>query len=86
MTKSCLFLLSVMLCLSGCASLKPGSQIPLCPAPPQLPALEKVSPELLEPSFLQRLEQRMFVKPSELRPSDYTLRPATPSTSGLKPR
>lgn len=82
MTKSVLSLLSVMLFLHGCTTLKPAS--PICPPPPQLPALDKVPQELLEQSFLQGLEKRMFEKPSGPMSSDYTLRPATPSTSGLK--
>jgi hypothetical protein len=69
----------------GCASLSPISPPPVsCPKPPQLPVLDKLPAEVADPSFLLRLEKRMWQKPNVQTSSDYTLRPATPSTTGLK--
>ena len=65
-------LLSVMLFLTGCASLKQEPPKLLCPAPPQLPAIHQLPKETMEASFLQRLDSRMWLKPSE--PISYELR------------
>ena len=84
-------LVSVTLFLPGCALLKPAPQplppLPVvCPRPVQLPELDQLPAQILVPSFLERLEKRMFWKPSEPRLSGSTSSTSTSSGLGLKPR
>ena len=81
MNKFAPLLLSVIVLSTGCASLSSPAQ---CPAPPSLPPLTQLPPEVLQPSFLQRLESRMWMKPIEPMSFDSTLWPAMPSTNGLR--
>lgn len=55
---------------AGCATQQPPA--PLCPPPPQLPALQTLPQEVTEASFLQKLETILFPKQSE--PTSYELR------------
>ena len=87
MIKFILLALSVMVFSSGCASLRPTPPPLLsCPKPPQLPVIDKLPADILEPSFLDRLDKRMWKKPAVQTPSDYTLKAATPTTTGLQKR
>ena len=86
MNKLVFFPISVMLFLSGCATLSDQGPTRLtCPVPLQLPELDKLPAEVMTPSFSDRLEKRMFRKPTEQTSFDFTLRPATGTTIGLKP-
>lgn len=81
MRNSLLLLASVTLFASGCATNKPTPQPPAsCPAPPQLPPLQKLPQEVTGPSFLDRLELILFQKPIAPIKSDYSLRPASGNT------
>ena len=65
MRNSLPLLLSVMLFASGCAANKPTPQPPAsCPAPPQLPPLQKLPQEVTGPGFLDRLDTILFQKPT----------------------
>ena len=80
MRKSLLLLLSVTLFASGCATNKPTPPPPAsCPAPPQLPPLQKLPQEVTGPSFLDRLDTILFQRPIAPIKSDYSLQPASGS-------
>lgn len=79
MPRSPLPALLLTLFAAGCATQPPPA--PLCPPPPQLPALQELPQEVTQPSFLQRLDSILFPRPSE--PTSYELRspPASGSTT-----
>lgn len=78
-TKYSVYLLIALVCLGGCAQQNLESSVwqrsPNCPPPApiepiDIPALEELPATMLQASFLQRLESRMFLKPSEPTPSE----------------
>ena len=81
MKKSTLSALALALSLAGCATQKPEPLPPLSCPKVSLPALDKLPPDVTEPGFLERLESRMFGRPSE--PISYELRssPAMQTTT-----
>lgn len=72
MTRSLLPVLLLIAFVSGCASKQAVPPKPLPPSVyslPVLPPLKKLDPELLEPSFLDRLESILYPRPYEPTPS-----------------
>lgn len=80
MRKSVLLVISVMHLLFGCAVQKPMPLVSECPSPPQLPPLKQLPKEVTQASFLDRLDQRMWKKPTEQTPSESNYWPATTNT------
>lgn len=64
MKPSLLSLAALTVLLQACATPNAGPANLQCPRPPQIPALTKLPAEVTAPSFLQRLESRMWQKPS----------------------
>lgn len=65
----CIALLTIF--VAGCAAPKKSVE-PLSPSPvkvPVPPPMKKLPDEVLQPSFLERLESILFPKPSEPTPS-----------------
>ena len=82
MRNSLPLLLSVMIFASGCAQQPRQPSPPVaCPAPPALPPLQKLPQEVTGPSFLDRLDTILFQKPTAPIKSDYSLTPASGSTT-----
>lgn len=68
--------------LASCETLKPAPMPPTCPAPPRLPPLDKLPTEVTDPSFLDRLEKRMFLRPGEATTYELRSSGATAPTTG----
>ena len=84
MNKSLPLTLVLLLSLVGCATQRPPAA--LCPAPPQLPALNKLPQSVTAAGFLEELETILLGSRSELIKSDYSLQPAKLSMTGLGKR
>lgn len=82
MKPAAVLLVSVTIFLLGCMPRKPEPMPPICPAPPRLPALDKLPQEMTEPSFLDRLGNGMFVRPNELTTYELRSSGATAPTTG----
>lgn len=86
MRKSLLLLLSVTIFAAGCASPRLPEPPIACPPAPQLPPLRKLPQEVTAPSFLDRLDLILSPKPTAPIKSDYSLTPASGSTTRLEAR
>ena len=84
MRKSLLLTLALLLSLVGCATQRPP--VVSCPSPPPLPALSKLPQSVTAGDFLTELETVLLGSQSELKKSDYSLRPAKLSMTGLGKR
>lgn len=73
--RSIVLLASTVLFLTACASAPPAVQ---CPTVPDLP---KVNPDVLEPSFLERMRSFLSGKLPGQTPSEQSSKPATPNTT-----
>ena len=82
MHKSTLSILALLILLAGCAAQKEQPLPPASCPKVSLPALDKLPDDVINPGFLDRLESRMFGKPSE--PTSYELRssPAMQAMTG----
>ena len=82
MQKSILSALALLILLAGCAMQKEQPLPPVSCPKVSLPAQDKLPDDVINPGFLDRLESRMFGKPSE--PTSYELRsnPATQAMTG----